>query len=287
MTRRTLLAPLIAAAGLLLMAGRADAHAEFVGAPGSLAPDSDVSLVMNVPHERDDATYNAGVAIQLPAGWRVVSCQSKDTWTCASATDGGRAVLRFTKADGAGPAEDETFRFVLHTGTDGGTFTLPTVQTYNTGEVVRWIENAGGAEPAPALTVSGSAPATTAAPVDTTAATTAATTATTEAPATSAAPASTAAPETTVAPTTATTVAPTTAATTTTTSAPATTTNVASTTTAAATTTIAVIAPAPTSSTGDDGGSNAGVIVLVVVLAGAGAGAGFYLARRRRPKPAA
>lgn len=282
MTRRTLLAPLIAAAGLLLMAGRADAHAEFVGAPGSLAPDSDVSLVMNVPHERDDATYNAGVAIQLPAGWRVVSCQSKDTWTCASASDGGRAVLRFTKADGAGPAEDETFRFVLHTGTDGGTFTLPTVQTYNTGEVVRWIEDVGGAEPAPALTVSGSAPATTAAPVDTTAATTA----TTEAPATSAAPASTAAPETTAAPTTAATVAPTTAATTTTTSAPATTTSVASTTTVAvSTTTIAVIAPSPTSSTGDDGGSNAGVIVLVVVLAGAGAAAGFYLARRRRSTP--
>ena len=282
MTRRTLLAPLIATVGLLLLAGRADAHAEFVGAPASVAPDSDVSLTMNVPHERDDATYNTGVAVQLPAGWTMVSCQSKATWTCASSNDAGRTVVRFTKADGAGPAEDETFRFVLRTGTDGGTFPLPTVQTYNTGEVVRWIEGASGAEPAPALTVSGSAPATTAvattaAPVDTTAA----------APATTAAPETTAA-ATTAAPTTAATPATTTTAAATTTTAAATTTTAAAATTTAAvatTTTIAVIAPAPTSTT-SDGGSNAGTIVLVVLLAGAGAAAGFYLAKRR-PKPTA
>ena len=280
MTRRPVLCFLSALAAVGLFASRADAHAEFVGAPAGVAPDRDVALTLNVPHERDDATYNVGVAIALPAGWSMASCQSKPTWTCASASDGGRAVVRFTKDGGAAPAEDESFRFTVHTGTEGGTFPLPTVQTYNTGEVVRWIEAAGSAEPAPSLTVSGSAPATTAAtvattdapaPIDTTAATAAPAT---SAPATTEAPATTAAPTTTV-------VATTTTATATTTTVAAATTSAASTTIAAATTT-SVVALGVTAAKGDDSGSNAGVIVVVVVLALVGAAGGFVWARKKR-----
>ena len=62
---------------------RVDAHAVFVGAPASVAADTDIALTMNVPHERDDTTYNVEVAIRLPEGWTGLSCQSKPTWTCA------------------------------------------------------------------------------------------------------------------------------------------------------------------------------------------------------------
>ena len=124
-----------------------DAHAVFVNAPANVPADTDIDLTMNVPHERDDTTFNVDVAIQLPAGWNGVVCQVKPTWTCTMGTESGHVVVRFVKDSGAGPAEDETFQYTAHAGPNSGTASFPTLQTYNTGEVVAWIGEPGSSDP--------------------------------------------------------------------------------------------------------------------------------------------
>lgn len=280
MRRRLLLTALPIIAAVPLWAARADAHAEFVGAPASVANGSTVALVMNVPHERDDATWNVGVSVALPPGWTAVGCETKPTWGCTTGADGARAVVRFTKEAGAAPAEDETFRFTVRAGGAAGAAAFPTVQTYSSGEVVRWIEGPGSALPAATLQVTGEAPAETVPPTAAPATT----------PATTVAPAPTAAsPETT-----GTTAAPTTVAATTTTAPPATT--VAATTStpapsnaptslAAGTTTStgpsATVAATATTTDDDGGGGSGGVVLVVVVLLVAAATTTLVMQRRR------
>jgi uncharacterized protein YcnI len=248
-----------------------DAHAVFVNAPATIPADSDVVLTMNVPHERDDTTYNVDVAMQLPEGWTGVACQTKATWTCTMPTESGHVVIRFVKDAGAPPAEDEAFQFTAHAGPAQGTVSIPTLQTYNTGEVVAWIGDPNASEPAPTLQVGPAAPTT---PPVTPAPTNPADTAPPATPAPTAAP-TTAIPTSTV-PSTSTT-SPT--STTTTTSAPSTTSTTATTSTSS---TVALTTTTePSDADSDD--SNTGVIVAIVVLLAA-AGAGTYVfVRRRRP----
>jgi Domain of unkown function (DUF1775) len=259
-----------------------DAHAVFVNTPASISADTDVALSMSVPHERDDTTYNVDVAIQLPDGWTGVACATKATWTCTMANESGHVVIQYVKDAGAAPAEDETFQYTAHAGSVLGTVEFPTLQTYNTGEVVAWIGAPGGGDPAPTLEVTAAPPTTP--------------------PAT---PAPTNPPETdppvipapTVAPTPTTAVA-TTIPTSASSSSPSTTATTSSTTTTADTTTTAVSTTEPTSTTtlttvtqpsdSDSEGGNAGVVVAIVValLAAAGAGTYLYLRRRRATNPA-
>jgi MYXO-CTERM domain-containing protein len=166
-------------------AGPAGAHAGFVGAT-SLPVDEPVELVMRVPHERGPAVFNVEIQVAMPAGWTPLSCATKDTWTCELTTSGGRSVVRFTKGAGAARAEDERFSFGARTAREAGIASFPVTQRYNTGEVVRWIDGPGSAEPAATLRLTGTAAPTTAAP------TTAAAPA--PAPTTAAAPTTTAAP---------------------------------------------------------------------------------------------
>lgn len=141
------------------LASAAAAHATFSGAPGAVAAGSELTLTMDVPHERDDTTYNVGVVVAMPAGWAARSCEAQATWTCRLDASGARATVQFTKDAGAAPGQDETFRFAVRAAPSAGAYSFPTVQTYNTGEAVRWIGAAGTAEPAPVLQVTGSAPA--------------------------------------------------------------------------------------------------------------------------------
>ena len=270
-----------------LLPALVDAHAVFVGAPASVVADTDVALTMNVPNERDDTTYNVGVAIRLPQGWTGVTCQNKPTWTCSIGAESGLDVIRFDKDPNAAPAEDETFRITTHSGTTPGVVSFPTLQTYNTAEVVAWIGPAGSAEPAPTLEVTGaSSPTTQVAAIPTVASTTVAPT--TVAPPTAAPTTSTMAPSVT---TSMTTIAapPTTVLTaTTTTMLPSSSTS--STEAARATTTTAILSTsteltlAPTAAISDASSSSdsghSGLIVVVLVLIAASAGGFVYLRRR-------
>ncbi len=256
---------------------RADAHAVFVGAPASVAADTDIALTVSVPHERDDTTYNVGVAIQLPEGWTGSSCPSKPTWTCVIGRESGHDVIRYAKDDGAAPAEDEIFVIDVHTGPTPGTASFPTLQTYNTGETVAWIGEPGTAEPAPSLQViSAAAPPTTIAPAPAPAPSTSLPASPTLAPAPTAVPVPTLASPTTVP---ATTSGPSTTSTLPTTSTVPTTDSARSTTTS---TTLAVAPTATQPTEIESAGSNGGAVpAIAVALLGATAGVVIYLRRRR------
>lgn len=240
---------------------RVDARADFKDAPATVAADSDIALTLFVEDERDEATYNERIAIRLPEGWTGLACESKPTWTCTIVVESQRVVIRYTKDEGAAPAEDETFNITLHSGTNLGTATFPILQTYNTGEEVGWIGDPGLDNEAPTLEVAGVAPATP--PAETT----------------------TIPPTTTVAPT----PAPTTLANTLPpTSAPSTA-AASTTTTGAPTDTAVILAPTVTqpSEAESDGDSANTIIVIALVLAAAGAAMYYYWKQRKAPIPPA
>jgi Domain of unkown function (DUF1775) len=260
-----------------------DAHATFLNAPASVPADTDIALTMSVPHERDDTTFNVDVAIQLPDGWTGVACQTKPTWTCTMPNEAGHVVVRYVKDAGADPAEDETFQYTAHVGPTVETVSFPTLQTYNTGEVVAWIGDPGGSDPAPTLEVT-AAPPTTPPPTPAPTSPPATNPSATPAPTTAAVPATTAAPVSTIASTSSSS-----------TSTEPTTTSKASTTTSAVTTTsdsTSTASARTTSSQPNESGSdssNAGIIVAVIVVlcAAAGTGAYLYVRRQRAASPPA
>jgi hypothetical protein len=143
------------------LVGTASAHATF--SVSSVPADSQVTLYMDVPHERADGIHNVKVVVAMPSGWSAVGCQQKATWSCGIGSQSGRPVVQFTKDAGAGPAEDEGFVLTVRTG-GVGTSSLPVLQTYSTGEEVGWIGAPGSPLPAPVLRTTAVAPPTTAPP---------------------------------------------------------------------------------------------------------------------------
>jgi uncharacterized protein YcnI len=154
MRKSSVAVAVIATLFILLPSSPASAHAGFVGAPSAYPANSEQTLTMNVPHERDDTTYNVAVSVRIPASWGASSCQAKPTWTCSIEVVEGRQVFRFAKTPGAEAAEDERFQFSVRTALEAGTFPFETIQTYNSGEVVSWIGAAGTTNPAPRLSTS-------------------------------------------------------------------------------------------------------------------------------------
>ena len=142
---------------VLLLAGALPAlsHAIFPG-QGPLAAQADQTLTMAVPEERDPDTHNVGVTVALPASWTAVSCKANAPWTCALVAPSGAnpAQIQWTRNPAPPPVPDDvTFVFTVHTG-GPGSYPIPVNQTYNTGEIVRWIGPPNAGEPAPVLTVS-------------------------------------------------------------------------------------------------------------------------------------
>ncbi len=146
-----------------LFAGTAAAHATF--STSSVPADANVTLYMDVPHERADTVYNTRVVVAMPTGWQATGCQNKATWSCAVGSQDGRQVVTFTKATGAPRSEDEGFVLSVRTGPAIGSYSVPVLQTYNTGELVSWIGAAGSPAPAPVLRTVASTPPPTAPPV--------------------------------------------------------------------------------------------------------------------------
>lgn len=269
------LAAAVAVTGSVLIAGEpAGGHATFaeVGVPA----DSEQRITMFVPEERGPTVHNVGIDLRVPVGWSALGCQQVAPWACQVA-DGG--VIKWTKTPGAAPSDADTrFVFTVRTGSPG-MVSVPVVQTYDSGEVVRWIGPADSEEPAAfvevlpqgapvppttALTTTTSAPApapTTTRPAATTASTRPASTAT-------ATPTTT----TTAAAPTSTTGPPDTAATTTT--------SVPETSTTASGPEEREVRSAGADTHDDEGGSAA--MVLTAVLATTGAAAGWAAWRRRR-----
>ena len=163
----------VGAGSVLGLAAAASAHVTVN--PSSAPAGSFAQLDFRVPTESDTAS-TVGVEVAFPTDHPIanVSVQPKPGWTVSVTktklatpikTDDGtvsEAVSRVTwKATAGGLKPGEFDNFSVSAGplpTDVGSITLPAIQTYSDGSVVRWIEPSvtSGPEPdhpAPVLTL--------------------------------------------------------------------------------------------------------------------------------------
>lgn len=123
---------------------------------------------VRVPNETQDATTTR-IAVQMPPGFASVSYAAVPGWEVGVKksklatpvkTDDGEVTdqvdqITFTAAKGAGiaPGQFQDFPLSIKVPDEPGTLTFKAVQTYDNGDVVRWIGAPDADEPAPQLTV--------------------------------------------------------------------------------------------------------------------------------------
>jgi uncharacterized protein YcnI len=158
------------AAGALAAPAAAGAHVT-VQPDSATAGDFTVENV-RVPNERDDAS-TVKVDLQLPPGFVFVSYAPRPGWTVKLTrerlakpieTDDGRIdeqIRRITftgrgAAGRIGPGQFMDFPLSVQIpGKPGDKLTFKAIQTYSSGEVVRWIGAPGSETPAPVVEVNG------------------------------------------------------------------------------------------------------------------------------------
>jgi uncharacterized protein YcnI len=153
----TLALPAVAGAHVTLQPDKADAEAFVVEN-------------VRVPNEQDDASTNK-VSVQFPDGFAEVSFQPVAGWRVAVkrtklakpiTTDEGdkltEQVSQVTWSGGKiGPGEFQDFPVSLQMPAKPQTLTFKTTQTYDNGDVTRWIGPPDGEEPAPQVKVAAAA----------------------------------------------------------------------------------------------------------------------------------
>jgi uncharacterized protein YcnI len=173
--RRTL----IAVAALLAMPAAAQAHVTVQ--PPTAAPGGFTRLDIRVPNERDDAATTS-VDLQLPPGfisaayepvpgWKVRIVRSKldEPVDAGEGFEVDEQISRITWGGGKiapGQFQDFGLSVRIPEGKSGDKLTFKALQTYEGGEVVRWIGPEDADEPAPTLTLTGAAAAAPAAPAN-------------------------------------------------------------------------------------------------------------------------
>ncbi|WP_030271099.1 YcnI family protein [Streptomyces sp. NRRL B-24484] len=164
--RRTALAAAVAGAAVVVLAGPAAAHVTVQ--PGSVPQGGYTAVAFRVPDESDTASTVklevslpmdhplASVRIQPLPGWTAVLEKSKlDKPLNSHGKDITEAVSKITWTADAGtkiaPGQFQEFRVSLGAmPTDTDKLTFKALQTYDNGEVVRWIEEAKEGQPEPA-----------------------------------------------------------------------------------------------------------------------------------------
>jgi len=162
MTRRLTLALTLAA--LALPAG---AQAHVTMQPASAPAGGFARLDVRVPNERDDAGTTK-VDVQMPPGIVTASYEPVPGWDVKvtkekldkpveiEGFDATEQVARITWTGGRiGPGEFQDFGLSLRIpeGKPGSKLTFKALQTYEGGEIVRWIGPEDGDEPAPVVTL--------------------------------------------------------------------------------------------------------------------------------------
>jgi periplasmic copper chaperone A len=165
---RTAAAALVAAA--LALPAAASAHVTLQ--PDTAPADGFTRLDVRVPNERDDAA-TVKVDVQLPPGFAFVSYEPRPGWEVTVKREraaqpieieGGfevdEEVRQITWSGGRiGPGEFVDFGLSLRMpkGEAGDKLTFKALQTYEGGEVVRWIGPEDADEPAPIVTLTAAA----------------------------------------------------------------------------------------------------------------------------------
>jgi len=160
---------ILALIAVLALAAPASANAHVTLQPQEAAAGDYTVLDVRVPNERDDAATTK-VDVQLPAGFVSASYQPVPGWSVKVktqklakpvATDDGEIAsevrqMTWTADKGAGiqPGQFQDFPISVQIpGAAGDTLTFKALQTYDDGEVVRWIGGPDAAEPAPQVAV--------------------------------------------------------------------------------------------------------------------------------------
>jgi len=164
--RRTALAAAVAGAAVVALAGPAAAHVTVQ--PGSVPQGGYTAVAFRVPDESDTASTvklevslpmdhpMASVRIQPLPGWTAVLEKSKlDKPLSSHGKDITEAVSKITWTADAGtkiaPGQFQEFRVSLGAlPTDTDKLTFKALQTYDNGDVVRWIEESKEGQPEPA-----------------------------------------------------------------------------------------------------------------------------------------
>jgi uncharacterized protein YcnI len=172
MSKRNTIIMTAGALGALAIPATAGAHVTLQ--PKTAAAGAYVVENVRVPNETDDAITNK-IVVQFPAGFAGVSYQAIDGWTVKVAkeklatpikTDDGdvtEGVKTITwtakgKADGIAPGQFQDFPLSLQIpGKAGDTLTFKALQTYDNGEVARWIGAPDADKPAPQVAVTAAA----------------------------------------------------------------------------------------------------------------------------------
>jgi uncharacterized protein len=154
-----------------VIAAPASAHVH-VEVEGEAIAGQPAQLVFEVPNERDEAA-TVSIEVQMPqeADLTDVAPAEVEGWAISVTTRDGDIVdtIRWD-ATGPGLVGEESAALPVAVGPLPAveSLTFPTIQTYDDGEIVRWIEPAPAGEPEPELPVPTLA-ITAAAPADTTA----------------------------------------------------------------------------------------------------------------------
>ncbi|HEX2087309.1 MAG TPA: YcnI family protein [Solirubrobacteraceae bacterium] len=150
MRHRNIAAASAAATLAALAAGPAQAHVTLQ--PGEAPAGGFTRLDVRVPNERDRAGTTK-VQVQFPPGFESVSTEPRAGWR-AKVTRRGNEVETLTLTAERGvriaPGEFVDFGLSLRMPEQAGTsLTFKALQTYDNGEVVRWIGPPDSEEPAP------------------------------------------------------------------------------------------------------------------------------------------
>jgi uncharacterized protein YcnI len=166
---RHVLAAALALAGLLALASVAGAHVTLQ--PSEAPAGGFTRLDVRVPNERDNASTTK-VVVQMPPGFLSVSNEPEPGWNAEltmreldqPVEQFGEQVneevgrITFTADGNASAIQPGQFRdfglsLAVPEGRPGSNLTFKAVQTYSSGEVVRWIGPPDSDEPAPQVTL--------------------------------------------------------------------------------------------------------------------------------------
>jgi periplasmic copper chaperone A len=148
--------PALVLAALLVAPSAAQAHVTLQ--PSTAPAGGFTRLDVRVPNEKEDAATTE-VDVQLPAGFEFASYEPVPGWT-VKVTRSGEEVSRITwTGDGEqgvvepGQFQDFGLSLRMPEGEAGEKLTFKALQTYDDGEVVRWIGPEDADEPAPIVTL--------------------------------------------------------------------------------------------------------------------------------------
>lgn len=164
MIRRVAAVGVLVTGAVALMAGTASAHVD-IERVGASSATGVVDATLVVPNEQDDAgTVTVQLVFPVSPKLTTIEAEAVSGWTATvtKASDGGVESVSWTGGPITGEEAAELPLRIGNVPADADAVTFKAVQTYDDGDVVRWVEPtpADGdepAHPAPVLLVRGEA----------------------------------------------------------------------------------------------------------------------------------